>query len=77
MNYTRLNESLSTIEEQGNEVKGRFFPRWNALSKLSNPLSSKTTSAIMIAGDSALENQIGVSNGFPKVTLEKNEVIIL
>lgn len=31
----------------------------------------------MVAGDSQLENQIGVANGFPNVDLKHNEVIML
>jgi hypothetical protein len=43
-------------------VAGRFFPRWSALSKVINPHvlnedhEHPITSAIMIAGDSQLEN---------------------
>ena len=77
LNYTHLNLTLSDIEREGSEVSGRFFPRWNALSKVINPASNKTTSAIMVAGDSRLENEIGVANGFPHVDLKHNEVIML
>lgn len=47
------------------------------MSKIKNPHTDKLTSAIMVAGDSELENQIGVANGFPRINLEKDEMIIL
>ncbi len=31
----------------------------------------------MVAGDSILENQIGVAKGFPQLTLNQSEAIIL
>lgn len=69
-------------------VLGRFSPRWTALSKLVNlkqnlnqegdpARSNQKTSAIMIAGNSQAENEIGIANGFPKLSLEQGEVIIL
>ena len=68
-------------------VQGRFFPRWNALSKVKSQKldnlgsneegSPSITSAIMIAGDSTLENDIGVAHGFPQLNLERGEIIIL
>ena len=72
LNYTWLNETLTEVETGGSlfkrsrdpkhirkeDVAGRFFPRWNALSKVVNKKVLNTdgtnpiTSAIMIAGDS-------------------------
>jgi hypothetical protein len=92
LNYTWLNQTLKEVEDGGTRFKesgiashkkkervsGRFFPRWNALSKVSNPKYPKqVTSAIMIAGDSKLENEIGVALGFPKAELKRSEVIVL
>jgi hypothetical protein len=51
LNYTWLNQTLKEVEVGGTRYKsskveahkkkervsGRFFPRWNALSKISNP----------------------------------------
>ena len=37
-------------------VKGKLFPRWNALSKAINNKTGDSTSVIMIAGNSELEN---------------------
>lgn len=31
----------------------------------------------MIAGNSQVENEIGIANGFPKIELERGEVLIL
>ena len=31
----------------------------------------------MVAGDSQLENQIGVARGFPQIELQRDEVIVL
>ena len=47
-----------------------FTPRWQALSKLINPKNNDSdenliTSAIMVAGDSNMENHIGIAKGFP------------
>jgi hypothetical protein len=61
LNYTDLNQTIDNINLNGwrnkkNQVRARFFPRWNALSKLVNPKTNKQTSAIMVAGDSELEN---------------------
>lgn len=84
LNYTWLNETLKEVEVSGTRFKesgitahkrkesvsGRFFPRWNALSKITNPKDpDQVTSAIMIAGDSKLENEIGVALGFPQIEL--------
>ena len=92
LNYTWLNQTSKEVEDGGTRFKesgiashkkkervsGRFFPRWNALSKVSNPKYPKqVTSAIMIAGDSKLENEIGVALGFPKAELKRSEVIVL
>jgi hypothetical protein len=68
LNYTELNQ---TLEGQ----VGKIFPRWSALSKLSSVKES--TSAIMVAGNSLLENQIGVANGFPKINLKRGEIIMM
>ena len=73
LNYTQFNETLSSQER----VNGKLFPRWNALSKVINPASAESTSAIMVAGDSQLENQIGVAKGFPLVDLQQDEIIML
>ena len=82
LNYTELNDTLTEIERNGfrgkkEDIKARFFPRWSALSKIVNQKTRKQTSAIMVAGDSVLENQIGVSIGFPKIDLEQDEMIML
>ena len=57
--------------------KANYFPRWNALGKLSSLDGKKKTSALMVAGDSKRENKIGVANGFPKNDLFAGEVIVL
>jgi hypothetical protein len=31
----------------------------------------------MVAGNSLLENQIGVANGFPKINLKRGEIIMM
>ena len=54
-----------------------LFPRWNAMSKLVSKKDGRHTSAIMIAGNSQLENEIDVARGFPKLKLEQDEIIIL
>jgi len=97
LNYTWLNETLTETEQGGSlykrskdpkhmkkeNVAGRFFPRWNALSRVVNKNTinedgiNPITSAIMIAGDSKLENEIGVGNGFPQIDLARGEIIIL
>ena len=80
LNYTELNQTLSAFERgqaevgNGHRVLGRFFPRWNAQSKVVDPRvtegqKQRTTSAIMVAGNSRLENQIGVARGFPQLDL--------
>jgi hypothetical protein len=61
VNYTELNQTMTKIEKHGfkgkkSKVEGLFFPRWNLLSKLRSTVSNQQTSAIMIAGDSTLEN---------------------
>lgn len=61
LNYTQLNETLTKVETEGfrgkiERVQARFFPRWSVLSKIQNRVNGKTTSAIMVAGDSELEN---------------------
>jgi hypothetical protein len=82
LNYTEVNETLTDIELNGfkgqsKEVPARFFPRWNALSKIRNLETNKLTSAVMVAGDSKLETQIGMSKGFPEIELGQDEVIML
>jgi len=63
-------------------VLGKFSPRWMALSKLinnekDNQSEQHKTSAIMIAGNSQNENEIGFANGFPKTELKRGEIIIV
>jgi hypothetical protein len=55
----------------------RFFPRWSVLSKIENRVNSKSTSAIMVAGNSKLENEIGVANGFPNMDLKQDEIMLV
>ena len=47
---------MSLNENTKERVKGKLFPRWNALSKAINNKTGDSTSAIMIAGNSELEN---------------------
>lgn len=47
------------------------------LSKISNPVEQKKTSAIMISGDSLLEKQMSVGSGFPQNELKQGEIIVL
>ena len=54
-----------------------YFPRWNALGKLSSLDGQKKTSALMVAGDSKRENKIGVANGFPKIDLKAGVLLKL
>ena len=75
LNFTEFNQ---TVQAAGHEkIKARFFPRWNALSKVVNTNTKKQTSAVMVAGDSSLENSIGVAHGFPQLELGQDEVIMM
>jgi len=73
LNFTWLSEIIDSQRVEGEEAL-KLFPRWNALSRIINPrqspdsyLSSKETStqAVMVAGNSELENEIDVARGFP------------
>jgi hypothetical protein len=79
LNYTEFNKTLENIGNYGKKerVDGKLFPRWNALSKVVNHKTGQSTSAIMVAGDSQLENEIGVAKGFPLIDLQQDEIIML
>jgi len=54
------------------------FPRWMALSKaFNNQDRSKHTSAYAILGDTKLERDIGVADGFPNMILGRGELIVI
>ena len=76
VNFTYLDDKARDIQKRSKEQPIELFPRWVASTTLFNPVNRTSyTTAHMIAGDSHLERKIGVAPEFPKLLLQRHEMI--